>query len=44
MRNLWRTDRRGLLKAGGTMLAGMALGPRLAWSADGDTLRLSGSG
>ncbi|MFT3672880.1 ABC transporter substrate-binding protein [Aestuariivirga sp.] len=36
----WRTDRRGLLKAGGTLLAGLAAGPRIAWSADGDTLRL----
>lgn len=36
----WRTDRRGLLKAGGGLLTGLALGPRLAWSADGDTLRL----
>lgn len=36
----WRTDRRGLIKASGALLAGLAAGPRLAWSADGDTLRL----
>lgn len=36
----WRTDRRGLLKAGGALLAGAALGPRLAWAQDGGTLRL----
>jgi peptide/nickel transport system substrate-binding protein len=36
----WRTDRRGLLKAGGALLAGAALGPRLAWAQDGSTLRL----
>ncbi|MFO1034745.1 MAG: ABC transporter substrate-binding protein [Hyphomicrobiales bacterium] len=36
----WSTDRRSLLKAGGAMLAGLACGPRMAWSADGDTLRL----
>ena len=36
----WRTDRRGLLRIGGGLLAGMAAGPRIAWSAEGDTLRL----
>jgi peptide/nickel transport system substrate-binding protein len=36
----WRTDRRGLLKAGGATFAGLALGPRLAWAQDGATLRL----
>ena len=36
----WRTDRRGLLKAAGATLAGMMAGPRLAWAADGDTLRI----
>ncbi len=36
----WRTDRRGLLKAGGAALAGITLGPRIAWAQDGDTLRL----
>ena len=40
MNAIWTTDRRGLLKAGGAMLAGLAAGPRMAWSADGDTLRL----
>ncbi len=36
----WRTDRRGLLKVGGLMFAGMTMGPKLSWAADGDTLRL----
>ena len=36
----WRTDRRGLLRAGGALFAGMALGPRLAWAQEGTTLRL----
>lgn len=36
----WRTDRRGLLKAGGALFAGVALGPRLAWAQAGATLRL----
>lgn len=36
----WSTDRRGFLKAGGAALAGLALGPRMAWSAEGDTLRI----
>jgi len=40
MKDAWRTDRRGLIKAGGALFAGLALGPKLAWSADGDTLRL----
>lgn len=40
MKVSWNTDRRSLLKAGGTLFAGLAAGPRLAWSADGDTLRL----
>lgn len=36
----WRTDRRGLLKAGGAFVTGLALGPRFAWAQDGATLRL----
>ncbi len=40
MSGKWRIDRRGLIKAGGAMLAGLAAAPRLAWSADGDTLRI----
>jgi peptide/nickel transport system substrate-binding protein len=36
----WRTDRRGLLGAGGALLAGAAFGPRLAWAQAGATLRL----
>ncbi|MBI1220020.1 MAG: peptide ABC transporter substrate-binding protein [Rhodobacteraceae bacterium] len=36
----WRTDRRGLLRAGGTLFAGLALAPKFAWAADGKTLRL----
>jgi peptide/nickel transport system substrate-binding protein len=40
MNAIWRTDRRGLLKAGGGLLAGLAAAPRMAWSADGDTLRI----
>ncbi len=36
----WNTDRRTLLKIGGSAFAGLMLGPNLAWSADGDTLRL----
>src|SRR5690606_6631845 len=36
----WRTDRRTLLKAGGAALSGLALAPRFAWAADGDTLRI----
>jgi peptide/nickel transport system substrate-binding protein len=40
MTTLWRTDRRSLIKAGGAMFASLAAGPRMAWSADGDTLRL----
>ena len=36
----WNTNRRTLLKAGGAMFAGLAAGPRIAWAADGDTLRL----
>ena len=36
----WRTDRRGLLKAGGLAIAALGLGPRIAWAQDGDTLRL----
>jgi peptide/nickel transport system substrate-binding protein len=36
----WRTDRRGLLKAGGAALAGLAAMPRLAWAMEGTTLRL----
>ena len=40
MTKIWSTDRRGLLKAGGMAMAGLALAPRLSWSAEGDTLRL----
>lgn len=36
----WRTDRRGLLKAAGTTIAGLMISPRMAWSAEGDTLRI----
>ncbi len=36
----WRTDRRGLLKAGGAMLAGIAAAPHMSWAADGNTLRI----
>lgn len=36
----WSTDRRGLLKAGGVLFAGLAARPHFAWAADGDTLRL----
>jgi len=36
----WKTDRRGLLKAGGAFFAGLALSPRISWAADGKTLRL----
>ncbi len=35
----WRTDRRELLKMGGA-LAGLLAVPKMAWSAEGDTLRL----
>ena len=40
MTTQWRTDRRELLKMGGTALAGLVTAPTLAWSAEGDTLRL----
>ena len=40
MKTHWRTDRRGLLKAGGGLLVGMMAAPNFAWSADGDTLRI----
>ena len=36
----WKTDRRGFLKAGGALLAGLAIGPKFAWAAEGTTLRL----
>ena len=36
----WNTDRRNFLKAAGALGAGLALQPRFAWSADGDTLRI----
>lgn len=36
----WRTDRRGLLQAGGALFAGAALVPRLVWASDGKTLRI----
>lgn len=36
----WRTDRRGLLKAGGAALAALMVGPKFAWAVEGDTLRL----
>ncbi len=40
MTTQWRTDRRELLKMGGAALAGLMAAPRMAWSAEGDTLRL----
>ena len=40
MTTQWRTDRRELLKMGGAALAGLMAAPNLAWSAEGDTLRL----
>lgn len=40
----WNTDRRGLIKASGALFAGLTLGPRLAWAASGDTLRLRAAG
>ena len=40
MTTQWRTDRRELLKMGGGALAGLLTAPNLAWSAEGDTLRL----
>ena len=40
MTTQWRTDRRELLKMGGAALAGLVTAPTLAWSAEGDTLRL----
>ena len=36
----WKTDRRELLKRAGGALAGLVAAPNMAWSADGDTLRL----
>lgn len=36
----WSTDRRTLLKAGGTLFAGLAMRPHMSWAADGDTLKL----
>ena len=36
----WRTDRRELLKMGGGVLAGLMAAQNMAWSAEGDTLRL----
>ncbi len=36
----WKTDRRELLKMGGAALAGLMAAPNVAWSAEGDTLRL----
>ena len=36
----WRTDRRGLLQAGGAAIAGLMAAPKFAWAADGTTLRL----
>ena len=41
---IWRTDRRGLLKAGGAAVATLALGPKMAWAAMGDTLRIRMAG
>ena len=40
MTTQWKTDRRELLKMGGAALAGLMAAPNLAWSAEGDTLRL----
>ena len=40
MKMNWNTDRRSLLKASGAFFAGLAAGPRFAWSAEGGTLRL----
>ncbi len=36
----WTTDRRGLLKAAGTTLAGLMVSPNFAWAVEGDTLRI----
>jgi len=36
----WKTDRRGLLKAAGATFATLAAAPGIAWSAEGDTLRI----
>ncbi len=36
----WNTDRRTLLKAGGALMTSVCLAPRMAWAADGDTLRI----
>src|SRR5690606_33584453 len=36
----WSTDRRGFLAAGGAFLAALSSAPKLAWAADGSTLRI----
>jgi peptide/nickel transport system substrate-binding protein len=36
----WNIDRRAFLRATGALGAGLAMQPRFAWSADGDTLRI----
>ncbi|MDR0809843.1 MAG: ABC transporter substrate-binding protein [Gemmobacter sp.] len=36
----WSTDRRGFLAAGGAFLTALAGAPKLAWAADGSTLRI----
>ena len=40
----WSTDRRTLLKAGGTLFAGLAMRPQISWAAEGSTLRLRAVG
>jgi peptide/nickel transport system substrate-binding protein len=40
----WKTDRRGLIKAAGASFAGLALWPKFAWAASGDTLRIRTTG
>jgi peptide/nickel transport system substrate-binding protein len=36
----WSTNRRGFLQTGGAAVASLALSPKFAWAADGDTLRI----
>lgn len=40
----WSTDRRTLLKAGGTVFAGLAMRPHISWAAEGSTLKLRAVG
>ena len=40
----WSTDRRTLLKAGGTLFAGLAMKPHISWAAEGSTLKLRAVG